>query len=159
MLDKASDSKNANLNLQSDGDTKFYAGLLGNNDFRISTNLENLNGLEVQSSGDVNISGELQAEATGSANMIPIAYGVIDSDGSIMTSSGNVSCTRISEGRYEITIGGEDYYFSEYVEALTIKNGIGFIQAGSINDNLLIRTYDENADFNDFRFSFVVYKP
>ncbi len=159
MLDKASNSKNANLNLQSDGDTKFYAGLLGNNDFRISTNLESLNGLEVQSSGDVNVSGELHSEATGPANMIPIAYGVIDTDGSIMTSSGNVSCTRISEGRYEITINGEDYYYSEYVEALTIKSEIGFIRAGSVNDNLLVRTYDENADSIDFRFSFVVYKP
>ena len=62
LLDKASVGKNANLNLQTDGNTQFYAGLLGSNDFRISTSLYAFNGLEVQQDGDVGVTGDMNID-------------------------------------------------------------------------------------------------
>jgi hypothetical protein len=158
ILDKASTSNNANLNLQSEGDPQFYAGLLGNNNFSISTNLTSLNGLEVKSSGDVAISGELQTEATGSANMVPIAYGTVIS-GNLEASSGNVSVTKSGTGEYRISIDGESYFYTDYTASLSLIAHVGFIESGSVSGNMLVFTYDENGNSEDANFTFVVYKP
>lgn len=152
LLDKASISNNANLNLQSEGKTQFYAGLLGNNNFSISTSLSTLNGLEVKSGGDVNISGELQTKATGDANMAPIAYGTVVS-GNLEANSGNVSASRESEGFYLISFDGEDFNYTDYIVNVTTlgsSNNFGVFNWG---EDMLI---ESNVDFD---FSFVVYKP
>jgi hypothetical protein len=158
VIDKASNSKNANLNLQANGTTQFYAGLLGNNNFRISSDLENLNGLEVKLNGNVNISGELQTEATGDANMAPIAYGTVKS-GSLQVSSGNVSVNKTSTGVYHVSIDNETYHLTDYSTNLTMIGSVGFIEANSVSGNLLVRTYDTSDTLTDEDFHFVVYKP
>ena len=158
ILDKASTTNNANLNFQSEGDARFYAGLLGNNNFSISTELTSLNGLEVKSSGDVAISGELQTEATGSANMAPIAYGTVIS-GDLEANSGNVSVTKSGTGEYSISISGHSYFYTTYTASLSLLGHVGFIEGGSVSGNLLVFTYDENGNSEDANFTFVVYKP
>ena len=158
MLDKPLESKNANLNLQTAGSTQFYAGLLGSNDFRISTDLDNFNGLEVQQDGDVAVSGEVQTQATGDANMVPIAYGTVTS-GSLQVSSGNVALTKNSTGQYQISIEGESYIYSNYTVSLTLLGEIGFIEGGSVSGALMVYTYDQSGNAADSNFTFVVYKP
>jgi len=158
LLDKASTSNNANLNLQSEGTTQFYAGLLGNNNFSISTSLNSLNGLEVKSSGDVNISGELQTEATGDVNMAPIAYGTVIS-GTFDANSGNVSVSKNSTGNYSVSIDNESFLYRNYVVSLTMIADPGFIEASSVSGNLLVKTYNTSGASADADFYFVVYKP
>jgi hypothetical protein len=43
----------------------------------------------LSSSGDVSIEGELQQTSTGNANLVPLAYGTVDSNGDIVTGTGN----------------------------------------------------------------------
>jgi hypothetical protein len=43
----------------------------------------------LSSSGDVSIEGELQQTSTGNANLVPLAYGTVDSNGDTVTGTGN----------------------------------------------------------------------
>jgi hypothetical protein len=49
---------------------------------------------------------EVQTPATGSHNMLPVAYGHVISTGSLFSSSSNVSVVRVSQGLYDLTITG-----------------------------------------------------
>ena len=172
ILDKASFSNNANLNLQSEGEIKFYAGLLGTNNFSISTDLSILDGLEVKSDGDVNISGELQTEDTGNANMIPIAYGTyIHTDGGLVNSSGNISVDPKGGGLngaqyFSIVLDNVNQFnFNEYTISLTSLSGTDSVYYDRLSTFSLdsgdfsVRTI--NADGVKFwgDFSIIIYKP
>ncbi len=109
--------------------------------------------------GNVTISGEVNRTSTGAANMVPIAYGTINSTGAILTSSGNVSCVRTGAGSYTITITGESYLFSGYITTATRVGSIGDIYTSSVSGNMLVRTYNTADALSDAIFSFVVYQP
>ncbi len=52
--------------------------------------------------------GELQRNSlTGPADLLPICYGKIRSDGTILGGTGNFTANRTGEGQYEISISGE----------------------------------------------------
>jgi hypothetical protein len=56
---------------------------------------------------NIQITGEVNnPSVTGSFNMVPLAYGYIKFDGSIIVATPNVSCDRLVQGIYEITIPG-----------------------------------------------------
>jgi hypothetical protein len=77
----------------------------------------------------------------GSSN--PVAYGFIAADGTVISGSGNFTCTWNSLNlRYEIAITGETYYWTDYSTQATLASHAStagaIIQVGSVSGILLI---------------------
>lgn len=162
ILDKLNRNKQSSIIYRSGGDSYFHAGLLGNDYYSISTSPLSLNGLQVDTSGDVKISDELHTTKTGEANMVPIAYGTIETNGEILVSSGNISVTTATDkiGKYYITIADEPFSFDNYIANATIVEGRRFVTLDSESNKLVVYTSDyDRMDLRNSRFSFVVYKP
>jgi len=117
--------------------------------------------VSINSSGNVNITtGELHRNSTGEANLVPIAYGNVNSDGTINSGSGNFSVTRTSIGRYQITITGESYFYTDYITNVTpISSDAVISGTNSVSGKLSINIRNTSNVFVDSIFSFVVYKP
>jgi len=158
FVDRKTTSDNSELIFQTNGSNSFYTGLIGDDKYQITTSSTALNGLEVETDGDVNISDELHSAATGAANMVPVAYGTILADGTIKASTGNFTLNKTATGKYEIAISGESYIYYNYITTATLIS-TGFIRASSTSGKLLIFTSDTSNVADDMIFSFVVYQP
>jgi hypothetical protein len=183
-LDKKSSANYGYILYKTNGVNKYYVGLLGNDSYKINYGgSSGLKGLEVKTTGDVAMSGnlevaddltvgsvtisgsEVQTTNTGNANMLPIAYGSVRSDGTLISgaSSGNVSVSHPSVGYYAITITGVTYDYLNCAQSVTLLGDIGFVRTGSSSGKLLVYTYDVTGrdvdDKKNIMFSFVVYKP
>lgn len=100
----------------------------------------------------------------GFAPMAPLAYGYINSNGSIASGSGNFTCSWDStSSRYVISIQGVSFFFSAYSTTVTPGSGtsarIG--TTSSLSGNLLVYMLDPlNAgNRTQTSFQFVVYDP
>ncbi|QCX01603.1 hypothetical protein FGM00_16345 [Aggregatimonas sangjinii] len=110
--------------------------------------------------GDIKTSGEVHGSNTGSANMIPIAYGLVRGTGAIESGSGNFTVTRTETGTYEIrvpdAVSSHDWIISTTVHAtggpriLTVYAGPNYI---------VVRTYVLSGTIVDGLFSFIIYAP
>ena len=112
--------------------------------------------------GDVHVEGELTKEYSyGTADpAAPLAYGFINSDGTVQTATPNVSCTWSAAGsRYEITIAGENYFYDEYVTVVTPSGDFASPRTGSVSDNLLVYFENEYGGLVQRSFQFITYKP
>ena len=109
--------------------------------------------------GNAKVSGEINRPSTGTANLVPIAYGNISS-GVINSGSGNFSVAQVSTGVYTISITGESFLYSQYASIVTPVNaGVPIIAATGSGAGLLqIRLYNTAGANVDGIFSFVVYK-
>ncbi len=104
--------------------------------------------------------GEINRDQTGSANLVPIAYGNISSGGTVNTSTGNISVTHSSTGVYEINISGESYSSTDYITTVTlVTSGAYTASASDVNNHLLVTIKDAAGNNVDATFNFVVYKP
>lgn len=63
----------------------------------------------LQVSDDIKVSGKLNQPSTGTAHLLPIAYGRINGDGSTHSGTGNFFSTRNLDGGYLIQISGANY--------------------------------------------------
>jgi trimeric autotransporter adhesin len=110
---------------------------------------------------DIYMAGELNRTSTGAANMVPIAYGGVNSTGVIFpnASTTNFTCTKTGTGTYSITITGETYFYSSYVTTITLMAASGTVRTDSGSGNLYIYTFDATGAAADRMFQFVVYKP
>ena len=64
----------------------------------------------------------LVAQATGTANLIPIAYGTVSSSEGILSGSGNFSVSYDSTNKnYEITIDGHSFSYSQYTVSVMLS--------------------------------------
>lgn len=115
--------------------------------------------------GNINASGTVQASevhrtSTGSANLVPVAYGNISSTGFVQSGSGNITVSKISTGWYQVTITGEAYQFQIYTTVVTPAGNIGPIMTntGSGGGSLHVYTYNAAGAAADSQFCFVVYK-
>jgi len=120
--------------------------------------------------GDVYIQGSLmKAYTSGTSNLaIPIAYGYIKSDGSVVKATPNVSSRWNSTAKwYEITIEGEYYLFDRYVTVVTPVWGApicslmpsAYSVSRTLEGVLTIRFYTPSGDCVQTGFYFVTYKP
>jgi len=111
--------------------------------------------------GTTNVRGELQRQAkTGSANLVPIAYGVIRSSGTTSTNTGNISSTwNNTYKRYEITIDSENYYWLNYITQVTPMTGGLSAQTSSVGGKLLVKLYNSSGSLIQGNFQFVTFKP
>lgn len=100
----------------------------------------------------------------GFAPMAPLAYGFINFNGTVSSGSGNFTCTwNASSMRYEITISGESYFFSQYATTVTPASGTiaRMATTSSVSGNLIVYMLDPlNAgNRTQTSFQFVVYDP
>ena len=111
--------------------------------------------------GDINLSGEVNRKnKTGNANLVPIAYGMIRSNASVASGTGNISCTwNNTYKRYEIAIGGESYFWLNYITTATPITGGNRISTSSVGGKLLVKIYNNSGSQVQGAFQFVTYKP
>ena len=112
--------------------------------------------------GDIHTTGEFTKEfTTGTSNRAtPIAYAFISKNGSVASGTPNVSSTWNAVGKlYEITISGENYYYSSYVTVVTPCGGAYVTSTGSSSPKLIVKIYDLTGSLVQGYFQFVTYKP
>ena len=118
------------------------------------------NAFTVLKNGNTNIDGEVNRTPTGSANMVPIAYGFINSDGSTNTGTGNISSIWNSSGnKYEITINDFSYMFNTFITTITPAGGPYTTRVTSSGGKLIVYIYNSSGTPVQSSFQFVTYKP
>lgn len=114
----------------------------------------------------LHVAGNLKVNGTitnGPGNVkTPIAYGIINSDGSLGSASSNVSGSFWNNtlNRYEITISGESLDWTSYIFNVTYinLNAPRFITASVENERLIVEIWSPSSTKVAGRFHFVVYK-
>lgn len=108
--------------------------------------------------------GEINRTQTGNANLVPIAYANVNSNGVINTAATTENVTLANHapgsGNYFFNISGESIYYTDYVCIATI-NGTsgGEISWNSVGgQQLSIYTRDSAGAASDKGFTFVLYK-
>ena len=122
----------------------------------------------IKTSGNVQVGTEVNRSAQGSADLIPIAYGVVSYDGTIKDSgTGNWSVSKTATGKYDITITGENYssntYMTQitprYLSTLTGSDHVRIASFGDYNNKLRVYIKDATGTFENTTFHFIIYKP
>lgn len=114
--------------------------------------------------GDIHLSGDMtKAYATGTSDIpLPIAFGFINSNGSVATGTPNFSAVwSTTNSQYEILIDDEEYFFNEYVTIVTPISSPGLTTRTNSRSGRLVVALDDRSGTNRVQasFSFVVYKP
>jgi len=111
--------------------------------------------------GNTSLGGKLTAP---NGVSLPIAYGFINSDGSVAKATSNVTCTFDATNKwYVITITGVSYFFSSFVTQVTptynstVFNITG--NTGSVSGNLLVQIYNSAGTPIQNPFQFVTFAP
>jgi hypothetical protein len=117
--------------------------------------------ISVNGDGDVRLSDELHSANTGTDNMMPFAYGHIQSSAAKNGCTSNVgTVTKVSTGQYRVNISGLG---TDYTVVVTPNHGISFLTGvviGRATDSFVVAIWDTKSDgYNDGGFSFVVFKP
>jgi len=111
--------------------------------------------------GNVKLTGEVNNPNQGSANLLPIAYGVVEDNADVKSGTGNFQVSKTATGVYTITITDETYTWENYTTLVTIRDvGYRVALTSEDNGNLVVRTrYANDGTYADSNFSFIVYKP
>ena len=93
--------------------------------------------------GSTHIQGYFQFVTFKPGSIIPIAFGFIRSDGTIDSGTGNFTCSwNAGSSRYEITITGELYFWTDYTTVVTLASQSdthgAIAKVGSMSGRLLI---------------------
>ena len=90
-----------------------------------------------------------------------IAFGCINSDGIVLSGTGNFTCTLDTQNeRYRITISGEDYFYADYstlVSPTTVSQVTRYL-TDSADGNLLIKLFTTYGTGWQSIFHFAVFK-
>jgi hypothetical protein len=111
--------------------------------------------------GNIKVSGEVNRAATGATNLVPIAYGTLQDNGNILTTSGNWTLTHTdNSGIWTIDVTSENITLTGYALIATSNaNFPSFVIAQPVSNNLQVKTYTSAGTLQDIGFSFVIYKP
>ena len=114
--------------------------------------------------GTINISnntGEVNNTAkTGTANLVPIAYGNVTATGTINTGTGNFTINNTGTGTYLITVAGEVLDVSNCIIHINTQNSNPrFVGYGSTGGSLYVYIRDNTSAFINNNFSFIIYRP
>jgi hypothetical protein len=114
----------------------------------------------------VQVGTEVNRTAQGTSDLIPIAYGSIQADGTITSGSGNFTCTYSGTfTNYEIAITGESYSNIGYTTVITPVNSgspvarTSTARETSTSGHLLVYIWNLSGNRVQSDFSFIVYKP
>lgn len=113
--------------------------------------------------GDIQVDGDIIKQySPSSADLaVPIAYGFVNSNGTIASGTPNFSAVwNAPFSRYEIEISDETYFFSNYVTVVTPTGSGVTARTGSIAGRLIVdfRSTSTQA-FVQSNFQFVTFKP
>ena len=165
LIDRPNNGQAADVAFKTNGVLKFMAGFLpGSDNYRISSKYSSLKGLEVEPDGDVNITKELHSVATGQANMVPVAFGYVQPNGSIYKVKSTPNFTGVNKpatGKYDLTITGIKYNGTSYnvlVTNTTTQPRVFSVGYNPATYNIFVFAYDLNGNKVDAAFSFIVYK-
>ncbi len=91
----------------------------------------------------------------------PVAYGVIDSDGTVISATTNISSSyNAASTRYEITISDHSYLLWDYSTVITVLGSVPLIATeNSVGGDLLVELFDMSGNSTTGRFNFIIYKP
>jgi hypothetical protein len=128
--------------------------------------------LTVNNNGDLQTSGTIESTGGGfkfpdatvqtTAAINPVAMAVVSSGGNIMSGwpSGIAVTWNAASSYYEITIPGENFYYSQYVTTVTPIGGSSLtVSTSSMTNKLIVLIYDSNGNLIQNMFQFIVYKP
>ena len=115
---------------------------------------------------------KLTRDKTGNHDLIPIAYGVVLFDGTVLSGTGNFSVATPSEGVFVITIDDEFYTSEDYFTFASIRNTLAPKCIGTASEldssenptgNLKVKVWKIKSGggyaLQSNTFNFVVYKP
>ena len=115
--------------------------------------------------GDVLVNGNINKSYgnASQASAAPVAYGFINSSGSVASGSGNFTCTwESSLLRYRIAIENENYFFSNFTAVITpsASSNPRLVSTSSATGELLVYILDPLSGYarTQSSFQFVVYK-
>jgi len=108
---------------------------------------------------DLSLDGKMQRQAQGNADLLPVAYGVVDYDGTVISGTGNFTVTHSDDGEYYIEVTNETIT-NNYTVTVTAQ-GMDALIPVTTDDNgkAVIYLIDLNGDYVDGPFQFVIYRP
>jgi len=150
------------------GSSNSSDGVVGYSDTGVGVNAQSTSGLGLRAfsstgtalfvQGDSNMIGDLSVSGGLNNQMVPIALGFVNTNGTLNVGSSNVSST-FNSGRYEITISGYSYFFSEYVTLVTPTTAGYTARTSSLGGKLHVYLYNASGAAAQGPFQFVTYKP
>jgi hypothetical protein len=110
--------------------------------------------------GNVKVTGEVNRNSTGTANMVPIAYGMLNADGTVSASNStaNITATKEGTGVYHVTIADETFTYFGFVPSLTALTEGTIANVGSVSGKMIVKLTDHTGTAVDGRVYFVIYK-
>ena len=133
-------------------------GNVGINDISPSEKLEVVG--NIKTSGNINLTGEVNRPSTGSANMIPLAYGNVSAAGAIIGGTGNFTVSKLVTGVYEIAVTGEITWgtTNHFYSVSPLSANPQFATIYPFGDFLRVEIFNSSGANVDGIFSFIIYK-
>jgi hypothetical protein len=116
------------------------------------------NALTVLKNGNAKFDGEIQHTSTGEANMIPIAYGTVESTGDVLSGTGNFTAS-LDAGI--ITIDVNDHVLSATNSSCSVIPYSTAFRTSSIvhsGGDLKVYVFNSSGTLSATTFQFVIYK-
>lgn len=91
---------------------------------------------------NTNVQNNFQFVTYKPGSFTPVAFGFISSNGSVLSGSGNFTCAwNTLNSRYEITITGENYYYSSYTTIVQVASSTQTIMTGTSSSSNKLLVY------------------
>ncbi len=152
IIDKGSDTKNGDVIFKTGGTTKFYTGLVGSNDYSISSISSSLKGLKVKTGGDVEMSDDLTVEGDVFINQNLEVEDEIDIDdlnisgNEIHTSTTGTSNNLLPFAYGYINVSGTKYNCTDNVGTITKSTGEYVVNISGLGTNYVVMVTKNYGD-------------
>lgn len=166
MVDFVADTMSPNsdiLNMQTSTETpdntQFIECNKGGLKFSVNTDGSVFSKKQIKTDSSLIVGDEVNRVATGSANLIPIAYGSVNMNGTLGEGTGNFSVSKTSLGTYRITVAGVNYSLADYVVQVSVQYGAVYSNFYESAGKMVVEMNSFSGVNTDASFHFVIYKP
>ncbi len=113
---------------------------------------------KIMNDGNAVFDGEIQKTATGNANLVPIAYGTVESNANVLSGTGNITAS-ITAGVITISINGESMNVNN-TSCIITPYSTAFRTSSIVisNGDIQVRTFNSSGTLAPVTFQFVIYK-
>lgn len=155
-----SGNSNGNVVFRMNGTDRVFVDELG----RVGLNESNpasrlhVNG-DANITGNISLSnnGEVQRNTTGSYSLIPLCYGSVDTDGTILSGTPNFTVTKLGAGDIKIEVPGSSNTTTVLVTCITHQR-IASVSLAGPNNNIYVAVINAlTGSVGDAAFNFVAY--
>lgn len=132
--------------------------VVGNGTASIMFGVQENNALTVYKNGNSEFDGKIQRPTTGNANLVPIAYGTVESNGNVLSGTGNFTASinanviSISVNSETLNVSNTSCLITPYSTAFRTSSII--ISGGDIQ----VRTFNSSGSLAPTTFQFSIYK-